>query len=57
MDRVFARSEKFTLKNSPVFEVVEPSDSVDKPIDYDFVITASESGVDSVAWIKFAQWL
>ena len=56
MDRVFARSENFPLKNSPVFEVVESADGVDEPIDHDLVITAPKGGIDSVAWVEFTQW-
>ena len=57
MDQAFERSERFRLKNSPVLEIVESADGINKPINHHFVITASESGVDAVAWVKVAQWL
>lgn len=57
MDQVFARSENFPLKNSPVLEIVESADGIDESIDHDFVIAASECGVDTVARVKLAQWL
>ena len=57
MDQASARSERFPLKNSPVLEIVESTDGINKPIDHHFVITASESGVDAVASVKVAQWL
>jgi hypothetical protein len=56
MDQVFARSKNFSLKNSPVLEIVKSADGIDESIDHDFVIAASERGVDSVARVKFAQW-
>jgi hypothetical protein len=56
MDQVFVRSDNFSLKNSPVLEIVESADGIDESIDHNFVIAASERGVDSVARVKFAQW-